>query len=192
MRSDPVLAESSEGLAGVAAPYASALFAIAAQRDGLEQTEQGLESLLAVTTGSRELRRLIESPVAARTDQERVMAAILDAMDADSLVRSFTGVLARNRRLGALPAVVRRFRALAADRRGEVEALAATAVALDAAERDRIRRALAAGLGRKVVLRTAVDPEILGGLVVRVGSLRIDGSVRTQLQSLAHAMKGAA
>ena len=192
MRPDSVLAESSEGLASLAAPYASALFAIAAERDALEPTEQGLGAVLAVTAGNADLGRLIRSPVVARADQERAMAAVLEAMGAEPLVRNFVGVLARNRRLGALPAIVRRFRALAADRRGEVEAVAEAAVALDAAAADRIRDALAAALGRRVALRTAVVPDLLGGLVVRVGSIRVDGSLRAQLQSLAHAMKGAA
>ena len=192
MRPDAVLADSSEGLASLAGPYASALFAIAAERDALERTEQGLESVLALTAGSADLGRLIRSPVVARTDQERAMSAILDAMGSDPLVRNFVGVLARNRRLGALAAIVRRFRALAAERRGEVEAIAETAIDLDDATTGRIRDALADALGRRVALRTEVDPELLGGLVVRVGSIRVDGSLRTQLQSLAHVMKGAA
>ncbi len=192
MRPDPVLAVSSEGLAGVAAPYASALFAIAAARDVVAQTERHLKALLAAIAESSDLRRLIENPVVARVDQERVLGAVLAALNSDQLVRNFAGVLARNRRLGAIGAVVRRFRALAAEQRGEIEAVAETAVALDAADRDQLRSALAAGLGREVVLSTAVDPDLLGGLVVRVGSVRIDGSLRTQLQSLAHAMKGTA
>ncbi len=192
MRPDAVLADSSEGLASLAGPYASALFAIAEERDALERTEQGLESVLALTAGSADLGRLIRSPVVARADQGRAMSAILDAMGSDPLVRNFVGVLARNRRLGALPAIVRRFRALAAERRGEVEAVAETAIDLDDATTGRIRDALADALGRRVALRTEVDRELLGGLVVRVGSIRVDGSLRTQLQSLAHVMKGAA
>jgi len=192
MRPDAVLADSSEGLASLAGPYASALFAIAEERDALERTEQGLESVLALTAGSADLGRLIRSPVVARADQGRAMSAILDAMGSDPLVRNFVGVLARNRRLGALPAIARRFRALAAERRGEVEAVAETAIDLDAAATGRIRDALADALGRRVALRTEVDRELLGGLVVRVGSIRVDGSLRTQLQSLAHVMKGAA
>ncbi|MCY4004357.1 MAG: F0F1 ATP synthase subunit delta [Rhodospirillales bacterium] len=186
------MADSSEGLASLAGPYASALFAIAEERDALERTEQGLESVLALTAGSADLGRLIRSPVVARADQGRAMSAIRDAMGSDPLVRNFVGVLARNRRLGALPAIVRRFRALAAERRGEVEAVAETAIDLDDATTGRIRDALADALGRRVALRTEVDRELLGGLVVRVGSIRVDGSLRTQLQSLAHVMKGAA
>ncbi len=192
MRPDSVLAESSEGLASLAAPYASALFAIAAERDALDRTEQGLGAVLALTAGSPDLGRLIRSPVVARADQARAMAAVLEAMGAEPLVRNFIGVLARNRRLGALPAIVRRFRALVAERRGEVEAVAEAAIDLDDATTDRIRDALAAALGRRAALRTEVVPDLLGGLVVRVGSIRVDGSLRTQLQSLAHAMKGAA
>ena len=192
MRPDAVLADSSEGLASLAGPYASALFAIAEERDALERTEQGLEAVLALTAGSADLGRLIRSPVVARADQERAMSAILDAMGSDPLVRNFVGVLARNRRLGALSAIVRRFRALAAERRGEVEAVAETAIDLDDATTGRIRDALAEALGRRVALSTEVDRELLGGLVVRVGSIRVDGSLRTQLQSLAHVMKGAA
>lgn len=186
------MADQFERLASLAGPYASALFAIAVERDSLQRTESGLESVLALTAENADLDRLIRSPVVARSDQARVMAAILEMMGADPLVRNFVGVLARNRRLGALPAIARRFRALAAERRGEIEAVAEAAIALDDSTVGRIRAAIEGALGQKVALRAEVVPDLLGGLVVQVGSIRVDGSLRTQLQSLAHAMKGAA
>ncbi len=192
LRPDSVLADSSEGLTSLAGPYASALFAVATERDVVDEVDDGLGSVLAAVGTSSDLRRLIRSPVVARADHERAMAAVLEAIDIGPLVRNFVGLLARNRRLGALAAIVRRFRALAAERRGEVEATAESAVALDEATRDRIKAALETALGCRVALRTDVDPGVLGGLVVQVGSVRVDGSLRRQLQSLAHAMKGAA
>ena len=186
------MADQPKGLASLAGPYASALFAIAVERDALERIESGLESVLALTAENADLDRLVRSPVVGRAAQARAMAAILETMGADPLDRNFVGVLARNRRLGALPAIVRRFRALAAARRGEVEAVAETAIALDDSTVGRIRAAIEAALGQKVALRARVVPDLLGGLVVRVGSIRVDGSLRTQLQSLAHVMKGAA
>ena len=110
--------------------------------------------------------------------------------DLDKLTANFLGVLAENRRLAQLPDIIRAFATIAAAQRGEVTAEVATAHPLSDEQVSTLQEKLKAREGRNVKIRTSVDPDLLGGLVVTIGSKRIDGSIRTRLNSLAHAMKG--
>ena len=139
-------------------------------------------------TGSPET--LTTSAVISRTEAKAGIAAVAGALGTDALTTRFLGVLAENRRLAALPAVIRAFDALAAEARGEMRAAVTSAVPLDAAQKKALATRLKTELGREVAIDLDVDPAILGGLVVRIGSRMIDSSIRTKLDTLAQAMKG--
>ena len=139
---------------------------------------------------SAEFRTLTTSPVIARGEAVKAVLATADAMGVDATTRSFLGVLAENRRLSQLPQVIRAFRVLAARHRGETTAEVTSAHPLTPDQIDELKQQLRRRVGRDVSVDLSVDPEILGGLVVRIGSQMIDSSIRTRLNALASAMKG--
>ena len=118
------------------------------------------------------------------------MDAVADILGLSPVSKNFLGVLAENRRLSALPEIIRAFSAIAAAQRGEATAEVTSAHALDDLQVEQLRQKLEAREGRNVKIKTSVDPDLLGGLVVTIGSKRIDSSIRTRLNSLAQAMKG--
>lgn len=174
--------------------YASALFELASEAGqktgGVTAVESDLEKLAVALAESAELRALIANPEVSREALGRVLAGLGEMLKLDQLTRKFLGVLAENRRVGQLPAVIRSFQAIAAAQRGEVTAEVATAHPLTADQLGALEQKLRAREGRTVKLRTSVDPELLGGLVVTIGSQRLDNSIRTRLNSLAQMMKG--
>jgi len=180
------------GVSGLAGRYATALFELADEARALDAVSADLASLATMIAESADLARLVRSPVMGRDDQGRGMEAVMQAAGISELTRRFIGVVARNRRLFALPDMIRDFKTLLANRRGEVTAEVVSATPLSEAQAEAVRQQIAASMGVKVALNTRVDPEILGGLVVRVGSRMIDSSIRTKLQRLQVAMKGAA
>jgi F-type H+-transporting ATPase subunit delta len=180
------------GVSGLAGRYATALFELADEARALDPVSGDLAQLASMIADSADLARLVKSPVIGRDDQGRAMEAVMQAAGISELTRRFVGVVARNRRLFALPDMIRAFRALLAERRGEVTAEVVSATPLTSDQQEAVRQQIAATMGAKVALTTRVDPEILGGLVVRVGSRMIDSSIRTKLQRLQVAMKGAA
>lgn len=186
MSSEPI------GVSSLAGRYATALFELAEQERALDTVADDLGRMAAMLAESPDLLRLIRSPVIGRDDQGRAMEAVMAASAMAPLTRRFVGVVAKNRRLFALPSMIRAYKAQLASRRGEVTAEVVSAMPLSEAQRDSIRQSLAASLGAKVTLEVRIDPQILGGLVVRVGSRMVDSSLRTKLQRLQLAMKGAA
>jgi F-type H+-transporting ATPase subunit delta len=170
--------------------YASALFDLASEAGNVTAVESDLEKLAAALGVSGELRALIRNPEISRAALGRVLAGLGDPLKLDKLTPNFLGVLAENRRAGELPAVIRAFQAIAAAQRGEVTADVATAHPLTADQLGALEQKLRAREGRTVKVRTSVDPELLGGIVVTIGSRRLDNSIRTRLNSLAQAMKG--
>ena len=170
--------------------YASALFELASEAGNVTAVESDLENLAAALAESAELRALIRNPEVSRKALGRVLAGLGETMKLDALTRNFLGVLAANRRAGELPAVIRAFQAIAAAQRGEVTAEVATAHPLTADQLGVLEQKLRAREGRTVKVKTSVDPELLGGIVVTIGSQRLDSSIRTRLNSLAQAMKG--
>jgi len=180
------------GMAGLAERYAAALYELADDAKALDRVAQDLRSLAALIVQSADLARLIRSPVLGRRDQGRAMAAVLEKMDADALTRKFIGLAAQNRRLFAVPAMIRAYLATLAARRGEIAAEVTSAAALTKAQADAVIAALRQAMGAKVSVETKVDPSLLGGLVVRVGSRMVDSSLKTRLQKLELAMKGLA
>ena len=183
--------ELSAGIqASLAGRYASALFDLASEAGTVTAVEGDLERLAQALDESAELRALIRNPEVSREQIGKVMAGIGVHLGLADLTRNFLGVLAENRRIGDLPGMIRAFAAIAAAQRGEVSAEVASAHALTDAQIATLEAKLRAREGRTVKLKTRVDPDLLGGLVVTVGSKRIDGSIRTRLNSLAQAMKG--
>ena len=183
--------EISAGIkASLAGRYASALFDLASEAGTVSAVESDLDNLEAALHESAELRALIRNPEISRHQIAKVVSGLAAAMGLSDLTKNFLGVLAANRRVADLPATIRAFHAIAAAQRGEVSAEVASAHALTDEQLAALETRLRAREGRTVKLKTRVDPDLLGGLVVTVGSKRIDGSIRTRLNSLAQAMKG--
>ena len=183
--------ELSAGIqASLAGRYASALFDLASEAGTITAVESDLETLAEALRESAELRALIRNPEVSREALGRVLAGLGDTLKLAELTRKFLGVLAPNRRVGELPGVIRAFQAIAAAQRGEVGAEVASAHPLTDEQLSTLEQKLRAREGRTVKLKTRVDPDLLGGLVVTIGSQRIDSSIRSRLNSLAQAMKG--
>ena len=175
---------------GLTGRYANALFELARDGAQLDEVAGDLDGLGTLIDENEDFARLIRSPVLGRDEQGKAMAAILDRAGAIELVRKFVGLLAHNRRLFVLPQIVRAYRALLADYRGEVGAEVTSARPLSEAQQEALGRALAQAVGREVNLTARVDDGLIGGLIVRLGSRMLDTSLRTQLQNLKLAMKG--
>jgi F-type H+-transporting ATPase subunit delta len=176
--------------AGLAGRYASALFDLARESNAIDAVQQSLATLRAGLAESADLSALIASPVVGRSDAANAIAAVATALKLDSLTTKFLGVLAENRRLADLPKMIDAFDAIVADHRGEVTAKVISAHPLTADQLAALTANLKSRVGRDVTVAATVDPAILGGLFVQLGSQLIDGSIRTRLNSFAQAMKG--
>ena len=176
--------------ASLSGRYALALFSLANERKKLEAVGQDLAAISQALAESDELKALTTSPLVGREEAMRAVAATAEAMRLDGITANFLGVLARNRRLAQLPGVIRAYNMLSARHRGEITAEVTSAHTLDDGQVDAIRQNLRTRMGRDIAVDLNVDPAILGGLVVKIGSQMIDGSIRTKLNTLAQAMKG--
>ncbi|MEO9900219.1 F0F1 ATP synthase subunit delta [Nisaea sp.] len=181
------MASETTGLAG---RYASALYELAEGEKALDAVAADLKSLRQALIESPDLSRLVRSPVLTRADQTRGIAAVLEKMGAHALTQKFLGTVASNRRLFAMDAMITAFLAQLAARRGEVTADVTSAIELSEAQLADISDALKKAVGQKVSVNLSVDPALIGGLIVRVGSRMIDNSIRSKLQRLQLAMKG--
>lgn len=170
--------------------YATALFDLAEEAKTIDAVEASLNKVRIALDQSDDFKALTTSPVVPREAAGRAVLATVDELGVDQTTRNFLGVLAQNRRLGQLPAIIRAFRALAAHHRGEVTAEVTSAHALTDDQVTELKQQLRQRIGRDVSVDLAVDPALLGGLVVRIGSQMIDSSIRTRLNALASAMKG--
>jgi len=183
--------ENSGGIqASLSGRYATALFDLARDAKAVAAVEASLATLTAAIDEMPDLKRLVTSPLIARGAAANAMTAVANELKLDALTAKFLGVLAGNRRLRALPAVIDAFRAMAADYRGETTANVITAHPLTADQLIALKAKLKARVGRDVAVATKIDPAILGGLIVKIGSQMIDGSIRTKLNTLTAAMKG--
>lgn len=176
--------------ASLAGRYAIALFELANERKQLDAVGESLAALKQALADSEDFRALTTSPLIGRDQAMRAVAAAAGAMKFDPITTNFLGVLAKNRRLAQLGNVIRAFNTLAARHRGEITAEVTSAHTLDEGQVDAIRKNLRTRYGADIAVDLSVDPAILGGLVVKIGSRMIDGSIRTKLNSLAQAMKG--
>jgi F-type H+-transporting ATPase subunit delta len=183
--------ETSGGIrASLAGRYASALFDLARDERQIESVGASLEALGQALVDSKDFNELVKSPLVSREQARKAFSAVAPQLDLDPLTTRLLGVLARNGRKSELLAVIRAFRRLAADHRGETTAEVVTARALSDDQLAELRKQLRARAGRDVNIDAAINPDILGGIVVRLGSQMIDASVRTKLNRLAQAMKG--
>jgi F-type H+-transporting ATPase subunit delta len=176
-------------MASVAGRYASALFELAEEQGQLREVEQDLTSIQRLLNESEDLRRLVRSPVFSSEEQLAAITAVLDRVGIGGLAANFLKLAARNRRLFAAADMIKAFRAMCARARGEVEAEVASAFPLKGEQMQALKEALKASVGKDVQVNLKVDPELLGGLVVKIGSRMIDSSLRTKLNSLKIRMK---
>ncbi len=184
---------STSATSSVAERYASALFELAENAKSLDAVAQDLTTFRKLIQDSPDLARLVASPVIGRDAQGRALLAVLDAAGIAGLVRNFIGTVAANGRARDLPAMAQAFLAELARRRGETTATVTSAVPLSAAQLQQLTDSLRSVLGgAKVSIDAQVNPEILGGLVVKVGSRLFDSSIRSKLARLQLAMKGVA
>ena len=183
--------ETSGGIrASLAGRYASALFDLARDQRQIESVGSSLEALNQALVDSKDFAELVDSPLVSREEASKAFAAIAPQLKLDPITTNFVQVLARNGRKSQLRAVVRAFRRLAAEHRGETIAEVVTARPLNDDQLSQLRQQLRNRAGRDVNIDAQVDPTILGGIVVKLGSQRIDASIRTKLNRLAQAMKG--
>jgi F-type H+-transporting ATPase subunit delta len=176
-------------ISGVAGRYALALFELAEQDKALAAIANDLDRFDETLALSQDLRRLVKSPLFTADEQERAIAAVLERIGIEGLTANFLRLVAKNRRLFAAPDMIRAFRALLARHRGEASAEVTSATKLEDGQVRALKQALKAALDKDVQLVARVDPGLLGGLVVKIGSRMIDSSLRTKLNNLKHAMK---
>jgi F-type H+-transporting ATPase subunit delta len=184
------LAAESTGISGLAERYAAALFELADERHDLDAVAGDLRELRAMLAASPELGRLVRSPVLSRGEQGKAMAALADSAKLSKLTTDFIAIVARNRRLFAVPAMIEAFLAKLAARRGEVTAEITAAQALSDAQQNALTDQLRRVVGSRVAIELRVDPSLLGGMIVKIGSRMVDGSLKGQLQRLQLGMKG--
>jgi len=189
-RTDSSVSDESQ-TSNVGGRYAQALFDLAKDQNQVFNVEADLKSLKGAIAESRDLRVLLESPAFNAAAKGKGLAAIADKAKFNSVTKKFLGLLAANGRASALSAVIAGFERLAAESRGEVQAQVVTAVPLTATQAKGVAQALRQALGKGPRIETRVDPAILGGIKVRVGSRLFDDSLRSKLDSLKFALKRA-
>jgi F-type H+-transporting ATPase subunit delta len=173
----------------MAGRYAIALFELALEGNSVDDVKSDLDRFDALIEESADLERLVRSPVFGADEQERAVGPVLDRMGMGELAAKFVKLVTANRRLFAVREMVRAYRALVARHKGEVTAQVTVAEPLGDAHRTAIQDALNSVTGKHVGLDVKVDPAIIGGLVVKLGSRMVDSSLRTKLNSIKHAMK---
>lgn len=176
-------------IAGMAGRYATALFELAREQNELEATAAALAQLKAVLSESDELRQFVRSPIFSAEQQGNVIGGIAEKADLPLLTKNFLHLLVRNRRLFALQDIIANFLKLMAGGRNELTAEVTTAIPLTDAHTQELIATLKAKTGKDVILNEKVDPALLGGLIVKIGSRMIDSSIRTKLNNLKIVMK---
>lgn len=183
------VAEPASISQGIAARYATALFDLAKEGRALAAIEADAAQLKEALAGSPELNALIASPVVARADQAKAIAAVGAAMGLNALTANTLALMADKRRLFVLPQFLAALGELIAEEKGEVTAEVTAATKLTAAQAKKLAETLQARVGKTVKLNTTVDESLIGGLIVKLGSVMIDTSVKSKLASLQNAMK---
>ncbi len=175
----------------MAGRYATALFDLALEENAIGPVQADLDRFDALIAESADLTRLVRSPAFSVEEQLQALSAVLDRAAIGGLAAKFVKLAASNRRLFAVRDMIRAFRELVAQHKGEATAEVTVAEQLKDQHVDALRAALKAVTGKDVDLEVKVDPAILGGLVVKLGSRMVDSSLRTKLNALRHAMKEA-
>ncbi|HEY0218590.1 MAG TPA: F0F1 ATP synthase subunit delta [Afipia sp.] len=185
------MATEDPSVSGVSGRYATALFELARDGKSIDAVKADLDKFSALLNDSPDLARLVRSPVFTAEVQGKALAAILDKAGIKGIAANFLQVLTANRRLFAVADVIRAFRALVAKFKGEASADVTVAEKLSDKNLDALKAALKSVSGKDVTLNVKIDPSIIGGLVVKLGSRMVDSSLRTKLNSIKHAMKEA-
>ena len=183
------MASEASGVSGLAERYAAALFELADERHALDAVAGDLRELRGMVQDSADLMRLLRSPVLSRDEQGRAIAALAEQAGMSNLTRDFLGVVARNRRLFAVPEMIVAYLRQLAERRGEVTAEVTVAQPLTEARHAALTEQLRRAVGARVAVNVRVDPSLLGGMIVKVGSRLVDASLNSRLQRLRLAMK---
>ncbi len=185
------MAGEDPSVSGVSGRYATALFELARDEKSIDAVKADLDRFDGLLNDIADLKRLVRSPVFSADAQSRALTAVLDKAGITGISANFLKVLTANRRLFAVADVIRAFRALVAKFRGEASADVTVAETLSDKNLDALKSALNSVTGKDVTLNVKVDPSIIGGLVVKLGSRMVDSSLRTKLNSIKHAMKEA-
>ena len=185
------MAAEDPSVSGVSGRYATALFELARDEKSIDAVKADLDKFDAMLADSADLTRLVRSPVFSADTQSKALAAVLERSDISGVSAKFLKVLTANRRLFIVSDVIRAFRALVAKFKGEATADVTVAEKLSDKNLDALKTALKSVTGKDVALNVKVDPSIIGGLVVKLGSRMVDSSLRTKLNSIKHAMKEA-
>ncbi len=183
------VSESASVSTGIAGRYATAVFEMAKEDKAVKKLEGDIDALSSAIAESADLRALINSPVYSRGEMSKAVAGLAKAMKLTPLMTNTLGLMAENRRLFVLPHLMTALRGLIADEKGEVTAEVTSAKALTKAQSDKLAKALKASVGKDVKINAAVDENLIGGLVIKVGSKMIDTSIRSKLGNLQNAMK---
>ena len=174
---------------GIAGRYASAVFALAKEDNSLNAIEADVNALDAVMSDSADFRSLITSPVYTRDEQKAAIGALAEKMGLSATIANTLRLMASKRRLFVLPQLVAGLRALIAEEKGEITAEVTAASELTAAQQQSLAETLKNAVGKDVKIKMAVNPALIGGLVVKVGSQMIDTSIRAKLNALQNTMK---
>ncbi|MCA2009945.1 F0F1 ATP synthase subunit delta [Pararhodobacter sp. CCB-MM2] len=174
---------------GIANRYATAVFDLAKESSALAALEADLDTLEAALNDSADLRGVLTSPVYSREELAKAVSALAAKMNLSQSTAGALGMMAQNRRLFALPALIAELRRMIADEKGEVTADVTSAQVLTKAQADQLAATLKERVGKKVKLNVAVDEALIGGLIVKVGSKMIDTSIRSKLAALQNSMK---
>ena len=176
----------------MAGRYATALFELALENKAIDATRKDLDQFDAMVAANADLMRLVRSPVFGTDEQLRALSAILDKAGIKGLAANFLRVITANRRLFAVRDMIRNFRLLVARHRGEVTAQVTVAETLNDKNLEALKSALKSVTGGKDIdLEVKIEPAIIGGLIVKLGSRMIDSSLRTKLNAIKFAMKEA-
>ena len=176
-------------ISGMAGRYATALFELALEEHALDAVKADLERFDALLAESRDLQRLVRSPVFTADEQTKALGAVLDKAGISGLSGRFLRLVAANRRLFAVRSMIKAFRALVARHKGEVTAEVTLAERPSETHLSAIKDTLKAVTKKDVQIDIKVDPSIIGGLIVKLGSRMVDASLRAKLNSIKHAMK---
>jgi F-type H+-transporting ATPase subunit delta len=187
-----IVATTDQTVSGVPGRYASALFELAGEEKATELVGHELANVQSAIDQSADLSRLVRSPVFSADDQVAALAAVAGQIGVTGTTLNFLKLAAKNRRLSALPDMIKAYATLLSQSKGEIAGEVTSAAPLSAQQLSDLKAALKTALGRDVALSTRVDDSILGGLIVKVGSRMMDNSLKTKLQSLKIAMKGTA
>ncbi|BAM86439.1 ATP synthase subunit delta [Bradyrhizobium oligotrophicum S58] len=185
------MAAEDPSVSGVSGRYATALFELARDEKSVDAVKADLDRFNALLNESADLKRLVRSPVFGADLQLKALNAVLDKAGIIGVAANVLRVLTTNRRLFAVGDVIRAFNALVAKYKGEATADVTVAEPLSDKNLDALKASLKTVTGKDVALNVKVDPAIIGGLVVKLGSRMIDSSLRTKLNSIKHAMKEA-